>query len=166
MIIVSDTSPLSNLAVIGQISLLKEIYHQVVIPQAVADELASTGDDLPEIKAVLGLDWITVGQVTQMETITTLQNNPLLDIGEIEAITLALELKAEELLIDERIGRQEATHLGIAIIGILGILLVAKRRNLISNVKPVMNALISEAGFRVSRQLYEEVLEVAGESTL
>jgi hypothetical protein len=166
VIIVSDTSPLSNLAVIGQISLLKEIYHQVVIPQAVADELASTGDDLPEIKAVLGLDWITVGQVTQMETITTLQNNPLLDIGEIEAITLALELKAEELLIDERIGRQEATHLGIAIIGILGILLVAKRRNLISNVKPVMNALISEAGFRVSRQLYEEVLEVAGESTL
>lgn len=49
MIIISDTFVLSNLAVIGKISLLKEIYHDVIIPEAVADELANAGDDAPEI---------------------------------------------------------------------------------------------------------------------
>jgi len=76
---------------------------------------------------------------------------------------LALELQADELLIDERLGRREATRLGVPKIGILGILLIAKRRNIISTIQPAIDALISEAGFRVSRQLYEEVLQVAGE---
>lgn len=163
MIIVSDTSVLSNLAVIGKISLLKEIYHDVIIPEAVADELANAGDDAPEIKAVLSLNWIQTRQASDLQTITTLQTDQLLDRGEACAIALALELKADELLIDERLGRREATRLGLPKVGILGILLIAKRRNLISAIQPVIDALITEAGFRVSRQLYEEVLQVAGE---
>ena len=163
MIIISDTSVLSNLAVIDQVSLLKAIYHEVIIPQAVADELRNAGDDFPDIQTVLSLDWIKVRQANRIETIAALENDHLLDRGEAEAIALALELKAEELLIDERLGRQEATRLGVPIIGILGILLVAKHRTLISAVQPVVDALISKAGFRVSLQLYEQVLQAAGE---
>lgn len=165
MIVVSDTSVLSNLAVIGKICLLKKIYHDVIIPEAVADELANAGDDTPEIKAVLSLNWIQVRQASDLQTITTLQTEQLLDRGEACAISLALQLKADELLIDERLGRREATRLDLPKVGILGILLIAKRRNLISAIQPVIDALISEAGFRVSRQLYEEVLQVAGEKT-
>lgn len=102
-------------------------------------------------------------QANRIETIATLENNHLLDRGEAEAIALALELKAEELLIDERLGRREANRLGVPIIGVLGILLVAKRRTLINAVQPVVDALISKAGFRVSLQLYEQVLQAAGE---
>jgi predicted nucleic acid-binding protein len=86
-----------------------------------------------------------------------------LDAGEANAIALALELQADDLLIDERLGRQEAVRLGLSIIGILGILLVAKKRSLIPQVQPVMDALINQAGFHVSPQLYQRVLDLAQE---
>ena len=164
MIIVSDTSPLSNLAVIGQISLLPKIYSRIIIPKTVAEELVNAGNSFPQIQSVVSLNWIEIREVKQSEMMRTLLDNSLLDAGEAEAIILALELKAEELLIDERIGRYEASQLGIPITGLLGILLVAKRRNLISQVKPIIKNLISEAGFRVSPQLHQEVLQLAGES--
>jgi len=76
---------------------------------------------------------------------------------------LALELQADDLLIDERLGRQEALRLGIPIIGILGILLVAKQRSLIPQVQPVMDALINRAGFRISPRLYQRILSLSQE---
>ena len=79
------------------------------------------------------------------------------------AIALALELQADDLLIDERLGRQEALRLGIPIIGILGILLVAKQRSLIPQVQPVMDALINQAGFRISPRLYQRILSLSQE---
>ena len=70
-------------------------------------------------------------------------------------------MQADDLLIDERLGRQEAVRLGLPIIGILGVLLVAKQRSLISHVQPVMDALVNEAGFRISSQLYQRILDLA-----
>ena len=76
---------------------------------------------------------------------------------------LAIELNAERLLIDDQQGRNAATRLGLEITGILGILLIAKRRHLISTVKPTLDALIEQANFRVSSRLYTEILESSGE---
>jgi hypothetical protein len=67
------------------------------------------------------------------------------------------------LLIDERLGRREAVRLGLSITGVLGVLLIAKNRGLIAKVKPIMESLISQANFRISHQLYEEVLQTANE---
>lgn len=163
MIIVSDTSPLSNLALVDGLFLLKEIYQTVTIPQAVAEELSNAGDEDQRITAVLLLDWVEVRQFTNLELIAELRNDYLLDRGEAEAIALALELKADELLIDERLGRREATRLGLSITGVLGVLLIAKCRGLIPAVQPVLDELMTQAGFRVSSQLYADVLSVAGE---
>lgn len=70
-----------------------------------------------------------------------------LDKGEAEAIALALELGADQVLIDERRGRRIAARLNLRYTGILGILVEAKNRGLISEVKPLLDALIDRAGF-------------------
>ena len=85
----------------------------------------------------------------------TLQQEHNLDPGESYAIASAVEQKGDELLMDERRGRQVATQLGLSIIGLLGILLLAKQRQLIPQIKPILDRLIQVVGFRVSAQLYE-----------
>ena len=99
MIVVSNTSPISNLAAIGQLGLLQQLYGNVIIPTAVYQELLNSGATDPATLAVQSLDWIQPQSVTNLALLQTLQNN--LDIGEAEAITLALELNAERLIMDE-----------------------------------------------------------------
>ncbi len=74
MIIVSDTSPLSNLAIVGYVSLLKEIYTTVIIPQAVANELNNVNDEDMKIKQLLSLEWIQVQQITDLQLVNRLRN--------------------------------------------------------------------------------------------
>lgn len=164
MIVVSDTSPLSGLAIAGHLSLLHQLYGQVVIPIAVAEELRRGGQDDPRIDEVLALSWIEVQQPTNQTLVEALRGDRNLDRGEAEAISLALELKADELLMDERLGRREARCLGLSITGLLGILLLAKQQGLIPAIRPVMDTLMTEAGFRISSKLYAEVLEAAQEN--
>jgi predicted nucleic acid-binding protein len=161
MIVVSDTSALANLAIVDHLWLLESIYQTIIIPDVVARELAAASN--PIIPAILQVGWIQPQPLTNSELANQLQQERGLDAGEANAIALALELQADDLLIDERLGRQEALRLGLSIIGILGILLVAKQRSLIPQVQPVMDTLISQAGFRVSPQLYQRVLALAEE---
>ncbi len=159
MIVVSDTSPLCNLALIDHLWLLKAIYQTVIIPELVADELAVATN--PAIPNLLQLDWIQTQSLSDTAIATQLQQDRGLDAGEANAI--ALELQADDLLIDERLGRREASQLGLSIIGILGILVIAKQRSLIPQVQPVIDALIHQASFRVSSQLYQRVLNLSNE---
>lgn len=161
MIVVSDTSALSNLAIVNHLWLLEAIYQTVIIPDVVASELASASN--PTISAILQLDWIQTRLLTNSQLANQLQQERGLDAGEANAIALAFELQADDLLIDERLRRQEAIRLGLSIIGILGILVVSKQRSLILQVQPVMDALMNQAGFRVSPQLYQQILAVAQE---
>jgi len=161
VIIVSDTSALSNLAIVNHLCLLEAIYQTVIIPDVVASELAAAKN--PTISSILQLGWIHTKSLTNSQLADQLQQERGLDAGEVNAIALAFELQADDLLIDERLGRQEAVRLGLSIIGILGILLVAKRRSLVPQVQPVIDALINQAGFRVSSQLYQHILALAQE---
>jgi predicted nucleic acid-binding protein len=86
-----------------------------------------------------------------------------LGAGEAEAIVLALETEAELLLMDERIGRENAHHLGLHYTGLIGTLIAAKHRGLISAIKPYLDDLRKIAGFRVANTLYRRVLMDEGE---
>lgn len=159
MIVVSNTSPINNLAGIGQLSLLQQIYGQIVIPNAVYRELT----DIPvagtiEVKT---FEWIEKREVTNSTLVKTLELE--IDEGEAEAIALAIELNADLLLIDERIGRIVASRLGLKFVGVLGVLLEAKSQGLISTVKPLLDRL-SASGFWINEKLYNQVLNLAGES--
>jgi len=118
-------SALSNLALVGHLWLLEAIYQTVIIPDVVANELAAASN--PTISAILQLTWIQTQSLTNSQLADQLQQDRGLDAGEAHAIALTLELQSDDLLIDERLGRQEAIWLGLSIIGILGILLVVKQ---------------------------------------
>lgn len=161
MIVVSNTSPLVNLATVGQLDLLRQLYGRIIIPQAVYHEIVVVGAGQPGAVEIKTFDWIETQQATDRILVTSLELE--LDIGEAEAIALATALKADLLLLDERKGRLVASRLGLKFIGLLGILIEAKHKGLIVEVKPIMDDLITKAGFWISQQLYQHVLQVVGE---
>lgn len=161
MIIVIDTSPINNLAAINQLDLLRQLYDTVVIPQAVYRELTEPDFPVAGATEVQSFDWIQTRQVTNRILVEALQNE--LDTGEDKAIALSLELEADQVLIDERRGRIVAARLNLQYTGILGILVEAKGQGLIPAVKPLLDALINQAGFWIAEPLYNRVLQFAGE---
>jgi predicted nucleic acid-binding protein len=163
VIIVSDTSALTNLAAIDHLQLLHQLYGQVLIPEAVYRELTAI---VPPVSGAVEVDmnsWLQVKTVSDRGVVERLHNESRLDPGESEAIALALELDADLLLIDERRGRAEANRLGVRITGLLGILIEAKQKGLVEAVKPLMDGLIATSEFRISSALYDQILTMAGE---
>jgi uncharacterized protein len=160
LIVVSNTSPISNLAAISQLNLLQKLYGRVIIPPTVYQEIINSGVTDPGALAIQTLDWIQILSVTNVTLLQTLQIK--LDPGEAEAIALAVELQADRLLIDERKGRNEAIQAGICVTGVLGILLASKKQGYIPLLKPVLDDLINN-GFWIREQLYAEVLLLGGE---
>lgn len=164
MIIVSDTSPITNLAAIGQLDLLRQLYSRVIIPEAVYNEMVDINKIVPGAVKVKTLSWIQTQTVINSLQVTEIQeNNQSIHLGEAEAIILSLEMKADLLLMDERRGRIVATNYGINITGLLGVLIQAKKQGLIPAIKPLIDQLITQANFRVNPQLYTVVLQASNE---
>ena len=158
---VSNTSPIVNLACIGQLDILRQLYGSIAIPEAVYHEIAVTGSGEAGSREVQALGWIETKKTTNRLQVASLQIE--LDKGEAESIVLALELNAELLLLDERRGRTVASRLGLKSVGILGCLIEAKHLGLIPSIKPILDNLIVNAGFWVTENLYMRVLQTAGE---
>ena len=159
-VVVSDTSPIRAMAHLGLLPLLSEIYGGVVIPQAVFSELLRKGkwfDSVP----VAALSKFEVRFPTDEIRIT--HEFLQLDVGEREAIQLALELNADALLIDEAAGRSVAKQYGLLTTGTLGVLSQAKQRGFVSAVKPLLDRLLRELNFFISPTLRDTVLKDLGE---
>lgn len=157
MIVVSDTSPVLNLARIGRLDLLALLYHEVFIPSAVYEELIRSKRDLPPAVDFASQPWLTVAAANDRNRVQELRE--YLDPGEAEAIVLAIELQADLLLVDERRGRR----VGLAITGLLGVIATAKRAGLVELAKPLLDELIHSARFWIGPELYAEVLSELGE---
>ena len=161
MIVVSNTSPIFYLSSINHLDLLHQIYGKIIIPVAVLNEITDIGNTDVSATIVPKLSWIQTQSVTNLTLVNRLRTE--LDRGEAEAIALAIELNADRLIIDERLGRKIAEQSGIAIIGVLGILIAGKNRDLINEVKPLLNRLTEQTGFWLERKLYRSILQLVGE---
>jgi predicted nucleic acid-binding protein len=161
LIVVSDTSPVLNLARIGRLELLPLLFKQVLIPSAVFEELTASKPDLPPAIDLASEPWLIVASAKDQTRVRELREH--LDAGEAEAIVLAVERRADLLLVDERRGRRTATAAGLRVTGLLGVVARAKRAGLIDLAKPVLDELIQVARFWIGHDLYAEVLMELGE---
>lgn len=161
MTVVSNASPLIALARIGHLDILKNLYGEILIADAVRHEVVVEGAGQPGADEVDAVAWIRPQAVTNDSLVRALEQE--LGAGEAETIALGLEAGAELILMDERLGRETADHLGLRYTGVLGILSEAKHTGIITAIRPCLDALRQEADFRLSDELCDHVLRRAGE---
>ncbi len=158
MIVVSDTSCITNLIQINQLDLLSKLYTTIIITPIVKQELQ-------KFHGLTETNFSSLGLLMQIPVNTAAVNKLMqdLDAGESESIILAEEINADFLLVDERQATKIAKQRGLTTIGILGIILPAKQKNHISLVKPVLDDLKTKTTFRFSNTLHNQLLQLANE---
>ncbi len=154
MIIVSNTSPINYLILIGYIDLLPQLFQQIIIPQAVYSELCDAVAPLPvQTWIATPPAWLKIQPVNQPSDAQA----DMLDPGERAAILLAQELDADLLLLDDMKARRIATNRGFAITGILGILDQAASMKLIELPAAVQS--LKNTSFWVADSLLQKLLD-------
>jgi predicted nucleic acid-binding protein len=125
-------------------------------------ELTISKMDLPPAIDLATMPWLIVATAKDQDRVQQLREE--LDPGEAEAIVLAIERRADLLLVDERRGRRTATAAGLTVTGLLGVVARAKQAGLIDLAKPVLDELIQVARFWIGPELYLEVLAALDET--
>jgi hypothetical protein len=162
VIVVADAGPLIHLAAIGQLELIHRLSPEVLVPQAVFDEVVVRGVGLPGAAEVGAAVWIRVVTPKRGDVVAALLGGGL-HLGEAQAIAVAVEFGADRLLIDERQGRLTAEAMGVAVVGSIGILIAAKVRGDLPALAPHLLALRA-SGLWLSDGLIARVLSSVGES--
>jgi predicted nucleic acid-binding protein len=158
MLVVADTGPIISLSLLNQLDILDDIFGQVVIPEAVWYEL----DKLIPVLAI--------SQALKYKDRVIAVKQPLpyqvkLDSGEKEAIELFKELNADVLLVEDKDARQFAELNGITCIGTPGVLVLAKRKGLISALRPLFSELLVKNRY-FSASLLNQILTANDEAFL
>jgi predicted nucleic acid-binding protein len=161
MIVVADTSVILNLCRVRHEHLLQQLFLRVLIPELVATEFARLAGARARFAGLMLPGWVEV--LPTPESFPPEVANAKLDPGETAAITLCLNEAVGALLIDESLGRVVAARLGVRTIGVLGVLILARRKGLIPGVAPMLDRLANEAGFWVAPSLRERVLDLVNE---
>jgi len=144
---VCDSACLIALERIGRLELLPDLFNPILLPLEVEKEFGRS------------ISWTTVRLPQNQALVKSLKQ--LIDDGEAEAIALASET-GFQIILDDRKARAAARHLGIKLIGTVGLLVRAKREGLLKSLKPVLDEL-QRANFHVSRALCDEALRGVGE---
>ena len=156
---VADTGPMIAFARIGHLDLLHQVVGELVIPEAVYEELTGQGQERAGAAEATRGDWIQRRIVGDHAMVAQLPH--VLHAGEREAIVLAEELHAP-LLIDEQRGRNMATARGVTVLGSLRILIEAKQRGLIDRAQPLLETMLA-AGYWIDAELFPPFFQEIGE---
>lgn len=160
-VVVSNASPLINLARIQRFDLLRRFFEYITIPTAVYEEVVVRGQERDGSLDVRNAAWISTAVPADALAVAALTAQ--LDLGEASAIILARELNADLLLIDEIRGRRIAEKLGVNVKGTLGILARARREGLIPNLRDEIIRL-QLLGTWIHPKLIRDILEIVGET--
>jgi len=158
-IAVINTSPWISLSLCGRIDLLKDIYDEVLMPPAVKKEITAGGKNRIGVQELKAATWLHIGEIKDPVKVLLLHE---LDRGEAEVIILAQEQTADEVIIDEKVARMQAIVLGLKVVGTLGLLLRAKKRGLIYEIRPLIDKIL-EGGIHIHEDIVHSILREAGE---
>jgi predicted nucleic acid-binding protein len=157
--VVLNNTPLVSLQVLGRLDLLRDLFGEVLIPRAVEEEfLAAEGSARRE--ALASSSWIRTIELSHPRRALAYVG---LDRGEAAVLTLAEELDARLVILDERKARRYAERMGLPFTGTLGVLLLAKEAGRIDSVSACVTRL-QEAGLFLTREIVRRTLEIAGEA--
>lgn len=160
-LIIADAGPLIVLSRVGELGLLRQVFGQVCITDAVRGELLAGGTSAGqvEIKAALA-DWI---DVLTVDTKPWEPANPDLGAGEVSSLYLALQRPGSLLILDDAAARREADWHGLSYVGLIGVVLEAKRKGFIAQAKPLLRSL-QKAGYYLSERRLDKALAAVGEA--
>jgi predicted nucleic acid-binding protein len=153
MLVIADTSPLHYLVLIEHTAILPTLFEHVLIPPAVAEELQR-----PRTPAAVRAwmesppAWLSIHSPREPIVSTALR----IGAGEREALSLAQELHADLVLLDDLEARMEAERCGLAVMGTLRVLELAAERGLLDF--PAAIARLAETSFHLPSQLVQDML--------
>ena len=162
LVVISNSSPIMNLAAIGQLHLIQEMLGKIIVPEEVWTELVIRGEGKPGTREIKEAKWIKVAKVKNRDLAKTFSKD--LDAGEAAAIALAIEKKSDLILLDETDARNVAEFYDLRKTGVIGILLRAKKEGLIREIIPILEKLQTEAHFWIKSELYESIISQSGET--
>lgn len=158
MIVVSDSSPLIALLSVDRIELLERLFSDVLIPPAVHDEVFGSG------RIIVIPNFIQVENPRSETSVRFLRMS--LHSGESEAITLALDKNVNRIVLDDKQARETADRLGLRVIGTLGVLILAKEKGILSEVRPLIVQMMERISFRIAPAVLNRALVYLNEPPL
>jgi len=161
MTVVTDTSVILNLCWLGQEELLSKLFGCVIAPPEVRHEFERLALSDPRFVGLSFPNWIEVVPVSGIAAV--LAGEVGLDPGELAALSLALERRIADVLLDERAARAVAVSLALRPCGLLGVLVKAKAGGWLPAVVPLVDRLRGNAGFWISEELREQIARLTGE---
>jgi predicted nucleic acid-binding protein len=158
--VICDSAVLIGLAKIGKLDLLGKLYEKIYIPWAGYNEVVERGRGRPGSEEIDKAKWLRKKKVKDHTAVNLLASE--FGQGESEVLVLGKEFKADWLILDDARARTAAISAGYRVIGLAGILLLAKQRNLIEEIKPLFEELVDKK-FRLSDKIMKTILHEAGE---
>jgi predicted nucleic acid-binding protein len=158
--VVVNTTPLIALSHIGQLDILKKMYGEILIPNAVYNELSAKPDSICKIEVDNSKDWIRVEEIKNQMAKSMYKTQ--LHEGEVEVMILAQEVNADLVIIDDANAKKHAKYLKLPVTGTLGVLIKAKQNGYVDKLKPMLQMMI-ENGIYISQDLVKLCLKQVGE---
>ena len=156
--IITNTTPILSLLKIDKLNLLKEIYGEITVPNAVYQEIEK-GKHKTYYQDLKLVDWIKIEQIKNTDSLAFFVD---LDKGEAEVLILAKEQKADLVILDEIMGRRYAKRLELNLTGTLGVLLKAKEKGIIDSIREILTEL-TEKGTWLNPKLIKKVINLSNE---
>lgn len=157
--VIVNSTPLIALGKAGKLNVLKEMYGEIIIPEAVFGEVTAK-DDIARRLLLNNESWIKVQTIS--DSLEKKMYRSRLHEGEVEVMILAREKNADLVIIDDYAARKTAEYLGLKLTGTVGVLIKAKQSGIIDNIMPVIQTM-EQNGIYYSEQLKMQIRILAGD---